>query len=139
MADVFTAKKRSDIMSKIGGKDTAPELRVRRLLHAMGYRYRLHRVDLPGKPDIVLPRHRKIVLIHGCFWHCHRGCRRASLPLTNIRFWKKKIVGNQARDRRVQRELRQLGWSVLVLWQCELADSERLAGRLMDFLASASK
>src|SRR5688572_2860168 len=101
MADTFTKAKRSEIMSHIGGKDTAPELLVRRLLHALGFRFRLHRTDLPGKPDIVLPRHRKVVLIHGCFWHSHSGCPRAALPTTNGEFWRKKIGDNQARDRRV--------------------------------------
>src|SRR5947209_66183 len=114
MADTFTKAKRSEIMSRIGGKDTAPELRVRRLLHALGFRFRLHRDDLPGKPDIVLPRLRKIVLIHGCFWHCHPGCPRAALPTTNAEFWQKKIDGNQARDRRVRPELKKAGWTVPV-------------------------
>src|SRR5688572_20406915 len=135
MADVFSAAKRSRIMSRIGGKDTAPELRVRRLLHVMGYRFRLHRRDLPGKPDIVLPRHRKIVLVHGCFWHCHSGCSRAALPTTNEQFWQKKIRGNQTRDRRVRRELRQAGWEVLVVWQCQLKNIDMLTRRLRRFLA----
>jgi DNA mismatch endonuclease, patch repair protein len=105
MADVFTPKKRSEIMSRIGGKDTAPEVRVRRLLHALGFRFRLHRSDLPGKPDIVLPRHRKIILVHGCFWHSHADCPRAALPTTNPEFWRAKVEGNVARDRRVCTEL----------------------------------
>jgi DNA mismatch endonuclease (patch repair protein) len=134
MADTFTKAKRSDIMSRIGGKDTAPELLVRRLLHALGYRFRLHRDGLPGKPDIVLPRHRKIVLIHGCFWHGHPRCPRAALPTTNAEFWQKKIGGNKIRDRRVRRELRGLGWNVLVLWQCQLKDVEKLMRRLQTFL-----
>lgn len=134
MADTFTKAKRSEIMSNIGGKNTAPELRVRRLLHALGYRFRLHRDDLPGKPDIVLPRHRKIVLIHGCFWHAHLGCPRAALPTTNTLFWEKKIGGNKKRDRRVVRELHTLGWDVLVLWQCQLKNVEVLTRRLLRFL-----
>ncbi len=121
-------------MSRIGGKNTAPELRVRRLLHALGFRFRLHRDDLPGKPDIVLPRHRKIVLVHGCFWHGHSGCSRATLPTTNTPFWEKKIGGNKTRDRRVRRELRALGWKVLVLWQCQLKSVEVLTNRLLGFL-----
>src|SRR4051794_41747802 len=126
MADVFTPQKRSEIMSRISGKDTAPEIRVRRLLHAFGFRFRLHRSDLPGKPDIVLPRHRKIVLIHGCFWHGHPSCPRAALPTTNTVFWERKIGGNMKRDRKVRRELRSLGWKVLVLWQCQLKNMELL-------------
>jgi DNA mismatch endonuclease, patch repair protein len=138
MADTFTKAKRSEIMSRIGGKDTAPELRVRRLLHALGFRFRLHRTDLPGKPDVVLPRHRKVVLIHGCFWHCHPGCPRAALPTTNVEFWQKKIGGNQARDRRVRRELREAGWDVLVLWQCQLKSLDVLTRRLLRFLRPES-
>src|SRR5262245_2580537 len=124
MADVFTPMQRSAIMARIGGRDTAPELQVRRLLHALGFRFRLHAAELPGKPDIILPRHRKLVLIHGCFWHCHRGCPRAALPRTNARFWREKLAGNKARDRRVRTELRKLGWDVLVLWQCQLKSDE---------------
>ena len=134
MADTFTKSKRSEIMSRIGGKDTAPELRVRRLLHSLGFRFRLHCEDLPGKPDIVLPRHRKIMLIHGCFWHGHSGCPRAALPTTNTSFWEKKISGNIARDRKVQLELCSLGWELLVLWQCQLKSVELLSKRLLRFL-----
>jgi DNA mismatch endonuclease (patch repair protein) len=133
MTDVFVTAKRSEIMSRIGGKDSAPELRVRRILHAMGYRYRLHPSDLPGRPDIVLPRHRKIILVHGCFWHCHRGCPRATIPSTNVVFWKKKLSANVARDKRVERALRKLGWDVLTLWQCELRDASEIERRLRSF------
>jgi DNA mismatch endonuclease (patch repair protein) len=135
MADTFTKTKRSEIMSRIAGKDTAPEIRVRRLLHAWGYRFRLHRDDLPGKPDIVLPRHRKIILVHGCFWHGHPRCPRAALPTTNVEFWQKKIAGNKARDQRVRRELKKSGWDVLVLWQCELKNAKALITRLETFLS----
>jgi DNA mismatch endonuclease (patch repair protein) len=134
MADTFTKAKRSEIMSRIGGKDTAPELFVRRLLHAMGYRFRLHRTDLPGKPDIVLPRHRKIILVHGCFWHGHPGCPRAALPTTNDEFWRKKIGKNTTRDQQVRAQLCQLNWDVLVLWQCQLKDADALLARLENFL-----
>src|SRR6266568_5035600 len=134
MADVFSAEKRSAIMARIGGKNTAPELRVRRLLHAMGYRYSLHRADLPGKPDIVLPRHRRVILIHGCFWHCHPGCPRAAMPTTNVAFWQRKITGNQSRDQLVRRELKKAGWKVLVLWQCQLKNIDVLTRRLLRFL-----
>jgi DNA mismatch endonuclease (patch repair protein) len=134
MVDTFTPEKRREIMSHIGGKDTAPELRVRRLLHALGFRFRLHRSDLPGKPDIVLPRHRKIILIHGCFWHGHPGCHRAALPTTNAAFWQAKIGKNTERDRVALEGLRGLGWDVLVLWQCELGDLAQLTDRLHAFL-----
>lgn len=134
MVDVFSPGKRSAIMSRIAGRNTAPEILVRRLLHSLGFRFRLYREDLPGKPDIVLPRHRKIVLIHGCFWHSHPGCHRAALPTTNVNFWQKKIAGNQARDRQTRRELSKLGWRVLVLWQCQLKNEAVLRRRLLRFL-----
>src|SRR5262249_52465589 len=136
MADMFTKAKRSAIMSRISGKDTAPELRVRRLLHALGFRFRLHRDDLPGKPDIVLPRHRKIILVHGCFWHSHPGCPRAALPTTNVEFWQKKIGKNTARDQQVRNQLRELNWDVLVLWQCQLKDADALLAQLEAFLGA---
>ncbi len=134
MADVFSRAKRSSIMSKIKGKNTAPELRVRRLLHALGFRFRLHRNDIPGRPDVVLPRHRKVILIHGCFWHGHSRCKRAKLPTTNVEFWQTKIAKNKARDREVRRQLRDLGWQVLELWQCQLKSVDDLGRRLEDFV-----
>lgn len=121
-------------MSRIGGKDTAPEILVRKIVHSLGFRFRLHRTDLPGKPDVVLPRHRKIIFIHGCFWHGHPRCRRAALPRTNAKFWKSKIGKNVRRDKRVRAELADLGWEILVLWQCELRDAEKLKRRLTLFL-----
>lgn len=139
MADVFTQQKRSEIMSRIGGKNTAPEIRVRRLLHALGFRFRLHRSDLPGKPDILLPRHDKIILVHGCFWHGHEGCPRAALPATHSEFWRAKIERNVMRDKRVCSELRDLGWSVLVLWQCELTSIETVTDRLLKFLGGTGR
>jgi len=135
MTDLFTRKKRSEIMSRIGGKDTAPELRVRRLLHALGFRFRLHRTDLPGKPDIVLPRHNKVILVHGCFWHSHEGCPRAALPATNTEFWRTKIEKNVTRDKRVCSELCDLDWSVLIVWQCELKTINVLRARVLNFLS----
>ena len=118
--DIFTAKKRSEIMSRVKGKNTKPELMVRSQLHRAGFRFRLHRKDLPGKPDIVLPRLKTVIFVHGCFWHQHPGCRRATLPKQNAEFWKKKMAGNVARDEARQKELRALGWRVEVLWQCRL-------------------
>lgn len=115
--------------------DTVPEMVVRRLLHQMGYRFRIHRKDLPGSPDIVLPRYRKIVLVHGCFWHGHEGCKRARLPTNNADTWWAKIKGNQARDQRNLTALRKLGWDVLVIWECELKEITQVAERLRDFIS----
>ncbi|MCF7221606.1 very short patch repair endonuclease [Marilutibacter chinensis] len=121
-------------MKAVRGRNTEPELRVRRVLHAMGCRFRLHRNDLPGTPDIALPRHRKIVLVHGCFWHGHEGCRRATIPTNNADTWREKIQANQFRDRRNIAELRALGWDVLVVWECETPDPALLGRRLRNFV-----
>jgi len=134
MTDVFTPEKRSEVMSRIRGRDTKPELLVRSLIHRMGYRFRLHVKTLPGRPDIVLPRHRKIVLVHGCFWHGHPGCKRARRPQTNREFWRNKIKANIERDGKVLRQLRDLGWDVLVVWECETRDEEELELKLRTFL-----
>lgn len=136
MVDVFTKSKRREIMSRVRARDTAPELKVRSLIHGLGYRFRLHRRDLPGNPDIVLPRLNKIVFVHGCFWHGHARCSRASLPATNVAFWREKIEGNKKRDLRVRRQLRRLGWSVLIIWQCELREPEQVEQKLQLFLES---
>ena len=122
-------------MQAVRRQDTAPELRVRRALHAMGYRYRLHRKDLPGAPDIVLPRHRKIILVHGCFWHGHEQCKRAKPPTKNIATWQAKIDGNRVRDQKNVAKLRELGWSVLIIWECEVHDPLRVANHLQSFLS----
>jgi DNA mismatch endonuclease, patch repair protein len=121
LTDVFSKAKRSEVMSKIKGRDTAPELRVRSLLHKMGYRFRLHVADLPGRPDIVLPRHRTVIFVHGCFWHRHEGCKLAYTPKTRTNFWLDKLKGNVIRDANSLRELQGSGWKVIVLWQCEIA------------------
>lgn len=111
---------RSRIMASIGPRDTVPELTVRRALHAAGLRFRLHAVSLPGRPDIVLPRFRSVVFVHGCFWHRHIGCRRSTIPRTNRAWWAVKLRRNRARDRRNQRALHELGWRVFVVWECEV-------------------
>lgn len=134
MADRFSPPQRAAIMARVGGRDTQPEIRVRRLLHRLGYRFRLHRRDLPGTPDIVLPRFKTVILVHGCFWHGHPGCRRAALPQTRRAFWETKIAGNRARDARVTAELESLGWRALVVWQCELRDIAAVEARLRDAL-----
>lgn len=123
---------RSRNMAAIRGKDTAPELAVRRILHAMGLRFRLHRKDLPGCPDIVLPRHRTVVFVHGCFWHRHEGCRYTTTPKTRQEFWMAKFDSNVFRDRRYQAELNLLGWRVLVVWECELRNPESLHQRIVE-------
>jgi DNA mismatch endonuclease Vsr len=121
-------------MLAVRARNTAPELRVRSVLHAIGYRYGLHRKDLPGTPDIVLSRHRKIVLVHGCFWHGHEDCKRATRPVNNASMWAAKIEGNRLRDQRNVAALNALGWGVLVVWECEVRDLLRLEARLRAFL-----
>lgn len=133
MADVFTPAERSAIMARIKGQNTKPEILVRKLVHSLGYRFRLHQNTIPGKPDLALPRHKKIIFVHGCFWHGHVGCVRATLPSTNIEFWKNKILGNKDRDARVRRKLRRGGWQVLVIWQCQTKSIESLTERLKLF------
>jgi len=118
-------------MSQVRGKNTRPEERVRSLLHHMGFRFRLHRKDLPGTPDVVLPRYRTVIFVHGCFWHRHPGCKKASMPQTNREFWEKKLARNVERDAEVIRELTRTGWRVLVVWECELKNHEALSARLL--------
>ncbi len=122
-------------MARIKGKDTKPELRVRSMLHKMGYRFRLHRRDLPGNPDLTLPRYKKVIFIHGCFWHGHEGCRRSKRPSTNVAFWTKKLDKNIKRDQRNIRELREMGWDTLIIWTCELKDEERLRKKIRNFFS----
>ena len=130
MADVFTKEKRSWIMGRVKGANTKPELVVRRWLHAHGFRFRLHRADLPGKPDIVMPKHHTVVFVHGCFWHGHPGCKHADLPASNHEYWEKKIGRNITRDRKRRRELRKLGWRVITIWECFTRDPAALAKKL---------
>jgi DNA mismatch endonuclease (patch repair protein) len=121
-------------MSRIGPKDTKPELTVRRLLHRLGYRYRLHRRDLPGTPDIVFVSRRKVIFVHGCFWHRHPGCKAASSPKTRTEFWERKFHDNVERDARKMAALRGLGWEPLVVWSCEIRDEKALEQKLVLFL-----
>lgn len=134
MADVHSKKTRSFNMSRIRGKDTKPEMVVRSLVHRMGYRFRLHVGDLPGKPDLVLPRHEKVIFVHGCYWHMHRCRFGRVIPKTNTEFWQNKRQGNVDRDRRNLRKLRREGWSVLVLWECWTRDPDRIEAKLTEFL-----
>jgi DNA mismatch endonuclease (patch repair protein) len=130
--DIVDSATRSRMMSGIRGLNTRPELRVRRYLHARGIRYRLHKKGLPGRPDIVLGRYRTVVFVHGCFWHRHEGCRFATRPDTNADFWRVKFGQNVERDQRKERELRDLGWRVEIVWECEGADRfDRLVEDLM--------
>ena len=135
--DKITPQQRSRNMAHVKGKDTKPEKLVRSLLHGMGYRFRLHIKTLPGKPDIVLPRYRAAIFVHGCFWHGHEGCRRATIPATRTEFWESKISGNKERDLRNIAALEDLGYRCLTVWQCEMKDSENLKQRLSAFLGEA--
>lgn len=134
MTDRYTPDKRSAIMARVKARNTRPEITVRRLLHRLGYRFRLHRRDLPGTPDLVLPKHRAVVFVHGCFWHqhdCRRGHRR---PASNSAYWGPKLARNVARDASARRALQQLGWRVLTIWECEVAQPN-LDERILRFLA----
>ncbi|HUS47978.1 MAG TPA: very short patch repair endonuclease [Phycisphaerae bacterium] len=134
--DVLTSAQRSRCMSAIRNKDTKPELIVRRLVHSLGYRYRLHRKDLPGRPDLTFPARRKVIFVHGCFWHRHRCRKGRSLPATRVGFWQAKLDSNKHRDADTRQKLRRVGWQVLVVWECQTAAEklERLAKRISQFL-----
>lgn len=134
MTDVLTSEQRSYNMSRIRGKDTKPELIVRSTLHQLGYRFRLHRKDLPGNPDIVLPRHNTVIFVHGCYWHRHQ-CRFGQVvPATRTRFWLEKFSANTARDRRNRQQLIALGWHVMTIWECHTTDVSRLVERIKSAL-----
>ena len=130
MVDTVTKEKRSWNMSRIKGKDTKPELIVRSMLHRMGYRFRLHRKDLPGKPDIVLPKYRTVIFVHGCFWHRHKRCKYAYNPKSRVEFWQNKFAGTIERDKRHRRQLKTLGWKVLVIWECQIKKLKTLGNKL---------
>jgi DNA mismatch endonuclease (patch repair protein) len=120
MPDMFDPQKRSEIMSKVHSSNTTPEIRVRKLLHSMGYRFRLHRRDLPGNPDIVLPKYKTVIFVHGCFWHDCPTCRHAKIrPVANAEYWDKKLNRTLERDRNNVAALEQMGWRVMVVWECE--------------------
>lgn len=130
MSDVHTPEQRSRNMAAIKGGDTKPEMRVRSLLHALGYRYRLHRRDLPGRPDIVLPKYRTAIFVHGCFWHCH-NCRYGRVvPGTRAEFWAAKRAGNVERDQRKRTELEKAGWRVETVWECDTRNADKLRAQL---------
>lgn len=135
--DIMTVAERSERMSRIRSKDTKPELRVRHILHRLGYRYRLHRKDLPGVPDLTFPSRKKALFVHGCFWHAHRGCKIANRPKTRRSFWDAKFKHNQARDRANERSLRKQGWDVFTVWECQTKSDDLLVKRLSLFLGPA--
>lgn len=135
MPDVLTPEQRQHNMRRIRGKNTGPELLVRRLLHKEGFRYRLHSSELPGRPDIVFPKMRKAVFVHGCFWHRHEGCPKAATPMTRAMFWQHKFKENVERDARAYRRLWHMGWKIFIVWECEVGDRHKLMYRLREFLA----
>lgn len=138
MADVVDRATRSRMMSGIRGRDTKPEILVRKFLHAQGFRYRIAPKNLPGKPDIVLPKYKTAVFVHGCFWHRHRGCKYAATPSTNVQFWQTKFAQNVSRDEAAKTLLRRSGWRVLVVWECQLRESRlsKLARRIKETSAT---
>lgn len=136
MTDNLTKAQRRHTMRRVTAKDTGPEMIVRRLIHGAGYRYRLHRADLPGKPDLVFPGRKKVIFVHGCFWHQHPGCKAADRPASNRDYWDKKLDRTVIRDRTNLAKLKEMGWRVLVVWECTIKDREELARRLIGFLES---
>jgi DNA mismatch endonuclease (patch repair protein) len=132
MVDRLTTEARSRLMARIGSRDSLPEIKVRSLLHQLGYRFRIHRKDLPGTPDIVLPGRGAVVFVHGCFWHGH-ACKIGKMPKSRTEYWGPKIETNRRRDLRKARQLRALGWRVLTVWECELKSPERLERRLLQY------
>lgn len=139
MVDSLTKEQRSWNMGRVRNKDTKPELLVRSLLHRQGYRFRLHKKDLPGKPDIVLSKYHAVIFVHGCFWHRHKNCKDATIPKSRIDFWEQKFAQNVDRDKQVKGALRKLGWNVLVVWECETAKPDELMTRLHRKLRDTSR
>lgn len=136
MADIYSITKRSQIMSKISGKNTKPEIIIRKIAHSLGYRFRLHKKDLPGKPDIVFPKYKKVIFVNGCFWHGHKNCNRSKLPATNKKFWKEKIEGNKKKDKSNYSNLKKLEWDYLIMWQCgiKIGNRNKLEKKIQRFL-----
>jgi DNA mismatch endonuclease (patch repair protein) len=136
MVDTLTAAERSARMALVRSRDTKPEMIVRRLIHSLGFRYRLHVRVLPGAPDLVFPRLRKVIFVHGCFWHRHSGCSLCRLPKSRLEFWQPKLEGNRLRDSRQRRELKKLGWRSLVIWECQVARIAILERKVKRFLCA---
>jgi DNA mismatch endonuclease (patch repair protein) len=137
MTDHLSSTARSALMASVLGKNTQPEIVIRKLVHALGFRFRLHRKSLPGCPDLVFPSKRKVVFVHGCFWHRHKGCKRATTPKTHTDFWLKKFESNTSRDQRNLDALSEAGWGTLVIWECSLKDIDRTADILQRFLSAS--
>jgi DNA mismatch endonuclease (patch repair protein) len=132
--DPLTPAQRSERMSRVRNKDTKPELVIRKLVWSLGYRYRLHSKKLPGRPDLVFPARKKVIFIHGCFWHQHENCRQYRMPRTRLEFWLPKLESNKRRDVKVLGELHTMGWKVLVVWECELKNKDELINRVRHFM-----
>lgn len=139
MTDRLSPQERSNHMRRIKKRDTKPELAVRRLAHSLGFRFRLHCRDLPGTPDLVFPRHRKAIWVHGCFWHQHEGCSLARQPKSRLAYWLPKLARNVERDRASRISMEAAGWKIMVIWECETRDREHLKGRLKDFLVGVEQ
>lgn len=136
MTDHVNYTKRSLIMAAVHSKDTKPEIAVRKVVHSLGYRYRLHDRKLPGRPDLVFVSRRKAIFVHGCFWHRHTRCKYANTPKSRTTFWEAKFIAKVKRDRRNRRNLKRAGWTVLTVWQCELKNAKKFTERLNEFFAS---
>ena len=134
MTDNISKERRSANMRAVRSQDTKPEIRVRQIVHRLGYRFRLHRRDLPGKPDLAFPSRKMAIFVHGCFWHQHKGCRRGSMPQTNTEFWRSKLERNVFRDSKQLENLKTNGWRSLVIWECETKDEKRVVARIRRFL-----
>jgi DNA mismatch endonuclease (patch repair protein) len=134
MSDNLTPEQRRKTMSRVKSRDTGPEMKVRRLAHSLGFRFRLHREDLPGKPDLVFPRLNKLIFVHGCFWHGHDGCEASARPASNTDYWNKKLDRNKKRDQVNIEKLIAAGWDVLVIWECQTKDQDELRLKISDFL-----
>lgn len=137
--DTLTRAERSHRMSLIRSKNTKPEVALRSMLHAQGYRFRIHRRDLAGSPDVVFPSRRKVIFVHGCFWHGHEGCKVANVPKTRTEYWQLKFAKNKARDRKNEDRLRDLGWNIMVVWECELREKSKLLKRVAAFLGPSKR
>lgn len=135
----ITPEVRSQMMAAVKGKNTKPEIIVRKMLHAMGFRFRLHRKELPGRPDIVLPKYRTVVLVNGCFWHQHPGCQMSRRPKSRPDYWEPKLDGNIQRDKKNRTELVKLGWRVITIWECELENPEEIAAKLKNLIENKSE
>ncbi len=137
-SDIFNKEKRSELMSKVHSKNTKPELKIRSALHRHGFRFRLYRKDIPGCPDITLSKYKTVILIHGCFWHQHPGCKKATIPKNNHDFWHVKLNENIKRDERIIMKLQELGWKVIVIWECDIKrDLERVISLVVSELLNS--